>query len=261
VDHMVNESTIGVKIMHGQQQGFQFARAGDTISLADAGTLKPYAKLEVTEVKEINSEHMELTCKEKVGDILRANSVANNLSWQPNLIFKNSVVRRNRARSILISTAGDVLVEGNHFESCTFTSILFEGDATFWYESGPVRNVIIRNNYFKNFGLHGGNAPVVQISPRTKPVKDYYYHRNILFENNTCEVFSRLLVNARSVENFHFVGNIIKASKDYPLDKHGAKVFSFDHCSDILIKDNVAEKGWPGLDIKGMKSILRYYKQ
>ena len=51
------------------------------------------------------------------------------------------------ARGILISTAGEVVVENNTFEATTMFGILFEGDATFWHESGPVNNVLIKNNH------------------------------------------------------------------------------------------------------------------
>ena len=40
-----------------------------------------------------------------------------NMSWYPELIFRNNVVRNNRARSILVSTPRKVVVEGNTFSS------------------------------------------------------------------------------------------------------------------------------------------------
>lgn len=259
IDGVVNKNTIRVKRMHGQQLGFTLTEEGDIISLSDAGTLQEYARLEVTKINDINSEYMEISCKEDLGKIIKPNSVINNLSCQPNLVFKNSVVRRNRARSMLISTSGNVLVENNLLESCTHTSILFSSDAIFWYESGPVKNVIIRNNTFKNFGLHGGTSPLIQIAPELTPLNDFYFHSNILVENNICEVFSCPLVVAKSVENFQFVGNEIRNSKDYPLKQKCNEVFRFTNSKEILIKNNKAQEDWIGFQLNGMKSMLENF--
>lgn len=51
------------------------------------------------------------------------------MSWYPELIFRNNVVRNNRARSILVSTPRKVVVEGNTFSSM-MSAILFEGTWT-----------------------------------------------------------------------------------------------------------------------------------
>jgi hypothetical protein len=259
IDGLVNKHTIGVKRIHGQQLGFSLTEVGDIISLSDAGTLKEYARLKVTKINDINSEYMEIICKEDLDKILKPNSVINNLSCQPNLVFKNSLVRRNRARSMLISTSGNVLVENNLLESCTHTSILFAGDAIFWYESGPVKNVIIRNNTFKNFGLHGGTSPLIQIAPEIVTIKDFYFHSNILVENNICEVFSCPLVVAKSVEKFQFVGNKIRNSTDYPLKQKCGEVFRFTNSKEVLIKNNKAKEDWIGFQLNGMKSMLEYF--
>lgn len=77
--------------------------------------------------------------------------------------------------------------------------------------------------------------------------------------NNICEVFSCPLVIAKSVENFRFVGNKIRNSKEYSLNQKCNEVFRFDNCKDILIKDNKAEKNWLGFQLKGMKSMLNYF--
>jgi hypothetical protein len=240
VSGMVDDHTIGLTRVHGQQLGFLFATPGDSIRLSGMTSLKPYASREVKSVNYLNAEYMELTFTEAIDQVLQANSVADNLTWQANMHMKNTTVRRNRARTMLISTGGDVLVEDNLFQSCTFTSILFEGDGTFWHESGPVRKVVIRKNHFEDFGLGGGNAPLIQCSPRVKyeGAPTHYYHHNIVFEENTCEVFGRILVNLNTVDGFIFRGNIIKRSKNYPLAPSEGAVFNFKTSKNILIEKN-----------------------
>ena len=270
VEGSIGEKSIVVRRVHGQQMGFLFATPRDSIRFSDMNSLEPYASREVESVYCPNSEFIEITFTENISDALRPGSVADNLSWQADLHLQNTTVRRNRARSILISTGGDVLVENNHFLSCTFTSILFEGDGTFWHESGPVRNVQIRNNHFKDFGLGSGRAPVIQCSPRVKQEGEptHYYHQNIFFEDNTCEVFGRLLVNLHSVKNFVFRGNTILPSKNYPADSRTGPVFNITSSRDILIEDNeylweekaeIATDRWTtGVKLKGNKGFARF---
>ena len=240
VDGLVDEYTIGVRRMHGQQLGFQFAEVGDSIRLSESKPMQPYATLKVVEVKNLNEEYMILRFNKKLSDVLRPGSVADNVSWQANVDFRNSIVRRNRARSLLISTQGNVLIENNDFSNCTNFSLLFEGDATYWYESGPVKNVVIRNNHFKDFGLEDGNNQVLRFSPRVTfdSVPSHYYHKNVIFENNICEVSSRVLVYANSVENLVIKGNTILPSKDYPLSASQAPVFEFTNSKDVRLEDN-----------------------
>jgi hypothetical protein len=240
VDTLVDEHTIGVRRVHGQQQGFRFAAAGDSIRLSDMASLKPYAALKVKSVLYLNAEYMEITFTEKLRGILQPGSVADNLTWQADLHMSHTTVRRNRARSILISTGGDVMVENNDFQTCTFASILFEGDGTFWHESGPVRNVVIRNNRFRDFGLASGNAPLIQCSARVafRGAPTHYYHRNILIENNTCEVFGRTVANIAFVDGFVFRGNRILKSTAYPAAAADGPVFRFRASRNIRIENN-----------------------
>ncbi len=48
----------------------------------------------------------------------------------------------------IIPRRGLVLIEKNQFTGSSMAGIQFEGDNGFWWEAGPTRNVIIRNNSF-----------------------------------------------------------------------------------------------------------------
>jgi hypothetical protein len=181
-----------------------------------------------------------VTFTEEVDGRLKGQSVAENLSCQPDVLMQGCTVRQNRARGILISTSGKVVVEDNRFIRCTYAGIQTAGDANYWFESGPVADLTVRNNLFKDQGLAVGNAPVLVIVPEVKYETDpsWYYHHNILFENNTIEAFSRILVDARSVENFTFRGNTIKRDWDYPAANADGPAFIFSECRNIVLEDN-----------------------
>ena len=76
-----------------------------------------------------------------VGDALE------NLTWAPDVSIRNNFFGSCRARGVLVTTPGKVVIENNIFES-SGSAILISGDANGWYESGAVKDVMIRNNTF-----------------------------------------------------------------------------------------------------------------
>lgn len=236
----VNKKTLGIMRMHSQQLGFNFTGIGDTLQIVDHNTLVPKARLIVTDVEEFNPEYFQVTFSDALPAGIEEGDAVNNLSWQPDFHMHNSIVRNNRARSILISTSGEVLIENNLFSNCSHFGILLAGDATFWYESGPVKDVMIRNNIFRNMGLFAGNFPIIRSSPRIQPLdaENFYYHRNIIMQGNEVNTFSKTLVDLNSVHNFQFLNNKITRSNDFPLSGDSAPVFKFNNSEDIRIEGN-----------------------
>lgn len=46
---------------------------------------------------------------------LKVNDAVDNVTWYPTTIFRNNVVRNNRARSILISIRNKTVIENQYF--------------------------------------------------------------------------------------------------------------------------------------------------
>ena len=124
------------------------------------------------------------------------------------------MIKNNRARGILVSTRKKVIIENNRFINLRMSAICIAGDMNFWFESGRVSDLTIRNNYFTNCCKSGeaicGNiihiAPILLHSEKTK----HCYHNNIHIENNTIETFDNSIVDAFSVNVLIFKGNTIK---------------------------------------------------
>ena len=58
------------------------------------------------------------------------------------MIFRrNKVLRRHRARGILVTTPESAVIEKNLF-STAGTAILIEGDTDYWFESGAIRDLV-----------------------------------------------------------------------------------------------------------------------
>ena len=213
------------RLNHMQQTGYEFGQAGDTLQVVDGQTLLPKGKVVIEKVEYLNERLSKLTLTEDPASTLAEGDGLENITWYPELTFRNNIVQNNRARSILISVPKKVLIENNSFSSM-MTAILFEGDMLDWYESGAVKDVTIKNNTFLDCGYGGGNYPVIWINPRQhKFLAEQPYEQNIRIENNIFKHFDRLLLKATSVNGLSFVNNTIEASDKYiPLKPNEADV-------------------------------------
>lgn len=118
------------------------------------------------------------------------------------------ILKKHRARGILVTTPGKVVIENNYFRTAG-AAILIEGDIKQWYESGACENVQIRNNVFEDCFTSGhewGEA-VITITPSYRPDSDtaLCYHKNIHITNNIFRHYDYALLYARAVKGLYFV--------------------------------------------------------
>lgn len=210
VTKQLNAMSVGVTLFHHQQRGITFATPGEKLRFVDAETLLAYVERTVSAVRSINDGYLEIEFTEPIDGVLRPHTALENSDWQAELVFRRNLVRNNRARSILITTAGRVLIEDNRFERSSMINILMEGDCHFWHESGSASEVMIRRNTF--VGLHPA-LPPIRISPkqprntRMQPP----YHRGISIVENRFEAVHPLILYANRVANLTFSDNRIVA--------------------------------------------------
>ncbi len=227
-------------ISHFQQWGLIFGGPGDKIALMNRSTVLPFYETAITGIKILN-EHRFVLSVEKVPEEMPEVMSVENLTWNPDLIFRNNIVRENRARSILVTTKGKVLIENNYLSS-QMNGILIEGDNNKWYESGAVQDVIIRNNEFVNIGFQVGNNYPLLASPLLNSEQYFgegHYHRNIIFENNTIKSFNGHMVEARSVSGLKIAGNKMIFDDYYPKAAEGEAV-KLEYCDNVVIENNTA---------------------
>ena len=175
----------------------------------------------------------------EVGDALE------NLSWTPDAHIKDNRFMSCRARGILVSTPGKVLIEGNHFES-SGSAILIAGDANNWYESGAVKDVCIRNNVFAApclTSLYQFSEAVISIYPEIPDLEagKEKFHRNIRILDNIFHLYDYPVLYAKSVDGLEFKGNeLIRSHRFEPFHprKYG---FSLLSCRNVDISGNSIE--------------------
>lgn len=243
VDEVMDAQTIKASFGHFQQEGFPFASKGDTLRFISRSDLLPIKMATVKSVKMDSKNDYKITFNEEITDLKLEHTVVENISYVASVRITNCVVRQNRARSLLISTSGPVEISNNYFSSM-MAGIRICGDANYWFESGEVEDVVIVRNVFEDLGIGGHNPQaILQIDPIIG--KDFrgngFYHRNIIFKNNTIKTFDRLLIYALSVDGLSITDNKIVQSDSYKAIYSDLSHFDLQNCRGVLISGNTYE--------------------
>ena len=213
---------------------------GQTVQRGETGTIKEIR--DIREGQRTIAKH--IVFEQKIPDAVKENDVLENKTWNAELEIRNCrILRAHRARGILISTPLRAVVENNYFRTAG-AAILVEGDVNYWYESGAVTDLVIRNNVFEDcfssgFAGNWGHA-VITIHPSFQPKSDAdeAYHRNIRIENNLFQSFDYPILFARSVRNLQFIGNTLSRTTTFPPFAQNRTTFVLDGCREVRIEGN-----------------------
>lgn len=231
--------TLLCEISHPQQRGFLFCGEGDRIMVTSSKTLAPLFETTVKEVKILNESRFTVTLNDWPEMTPEGPLSLENMTWYPDVVMKNNLIRENRARSVLISTKGSVRIEQNYFSS-QMHGVLIEGDNNWWYESGGVRDVVIQNNTFVNIGFGIKNGYPLYVSPlinKKQSLGNEQYHRNVHFNHNHIKSFNGHLAHARSVKGLELIGNTIELDPLYP-GGSDLPAIDLDFCTTVRIEEN-----------------------
>lgn len=239
VDQVINQQTVRIKFGHFQQKGFSFADVSDKIWFILQPNPQRGVENEVSKVKVINADYIDLTFKQELPSDLKPGDILENKTWNPIFTMRNSVVRNNRARSIVLKSPLKTVIENNEFSSM-MSAVFFRGESLFWYESGAVTDVLIQKNRFINVAHGGPEHAVLYITPRLGKLfdKSQIFDQNIRFINNKIETFENRIVWADRVSNLQIKGNTIIKTADFAQKYPNAPVFDFTNCKDILLTEN-----------------------
>ncbi|WP_256011716.1 right-handed parallel beta-helix repeat-containing protein [Desertivirga xinjiangensis] len=227
----------------------QLLEEGDEIYFVGSTSLQRESfTTSVTKIEAVHSGNRllsyRLTMQDKLPEQIGAGYYLENKTWSASLEIRNcQILKKHRARGILVTTPNDVIIENNYFRTAG-AAILIEGDLNHWFESGANNHVIIRNNVFEDClssGPEWGEA-VITITPSIRPsgMRTIPYHRNIRIENNQFKHYDRSLLYARSVDNLSFKGNKVEKTDTYlPFSKN--PIFYFDGCRRVKIEGNEIE--------------------
>ncbi|MGJ8642132.1 MAG: right-handed parallel beta-helix repeat-containing protein [Luteolibacter sp.] len=232
---MVAPDKLAVSFSHFQQLGTIFARAGDRIRFIKRDTLLHYGDTyTVGSINRENEDYYILTLDRPVTGY-QENSSIENISTRPGLVFKGNTVRNNRARGILVTAGGKVVIEDNRFERPSMSAILIEGDNHVWYEAGAVEDVTIQNNTFIGHSLDAALFKLAPMQPGQTDLQAPYHHQ-IRITGNEIQAANPVLVEANRISGFGFSGNSVKFPNN--TDTAGVAAFQMNACENISLVGN-----------------------
>src|SRR5699024_11044814 len=160
VEEVIDDHTVELKYIHAQQGGFPQFYEGDKVLFYTRDTLEYLdSELEYT-VKSVeghSQDHLKemiVTFEEEIPNHLadkiadEPKFVAENITYTPEILIKNNTFKNVFTRMILVTSRKKVVIEDNYFDAPSMPTLFFSNDSDEWYESGPIRDLEIRNNVF-----------------------------------------------------------------------------------------------------------------
>lgn len=227
---------------HFQQEGYDFAEPGDPLLFVDRTTLGEVGRGRVAAIDRVNENRYLIETDFDLHRLPDGRPIAVESPAAPvSVEILGCTVRYNRARSLLISTPGDVRIEDCDLSSM-MAGIRICGDANYWFESGRTQQVVIRRNRFRDLAT-GGWTPqaVLQIDPvipHDARGGGSCYHGCIRFEENDVETFDDQIVYALSVDSLVIRGNRFADSRRFAPRYPGLSALDVQHCRSVTIEGN-----------------------
>lgn len=239
VDEVLNDLQVRVRLMHFQQLGFQFADRGDEVWLIHAPDPGRAAERTVAAFRQLNERYSVITFNEPIGDTLSKGDLLENKTWNPSFTMRGCTIKDHRARGIVLKTPLQILIEDNDFSSM-MSAVFFRGESKFWFESGNVEDVLIRNNRFDYCAYSGMEHAVLRVTPRLGDAftEDKAFDRNIRFIGNTIRTFGNRIVWVDRVAGLQILNNTIIQTTDAPKIHPDAPMIELINCIDVKIDGN-----------------------
>ena len=242
IEKIISDKQLECKFMHHQSEGMNWGHVGDKINFIENLSMQSIGIGEIENFKRINNQTFILTFKNTIPKELKVKNALENLTWSPDLHVINTHFKSCRARGLLVSTPGKIVIENNIFES-SGSAILIAGDANGWFESGAVDDVLIKNNIFtelcntSSYQFCEGIISIFPIIPefnKTTP----QFHKNIRIEGNKFNPFDYPVLYAKSVNGISFNNNTVTRSIRFEPYHKRKYTFTFEGSKNISILGN-----------------------
>ncbi|MDO7173166.1 right-handed parallel beta-helix repeat-containing protein [Mariniflexile sp. AS56] len=234
---VIDDYSIGVRMMHHQQLGFVIGGENDNIGFVRLDkSFFPYSKGTIKKTEYLNNRYQIITFNEKLPADLKTGDLIENLDGYPDLLVQNCNIGSNRARGLLISNPLNTVIENNVFNT-EMEAILVPVESGYWFESGNAANVIIRNNEFKDCQYGGHDRGVIRFV--TDDDNKNIAFKNIEISNNTFNQFDNLILQISNTDGVKFTENTITNSGTFPMLNPGNSALKIKSSKNIVLKNNI----------------------
>lgn len=190
-----------LKFMHPDTLGIDVVKRGYVMEACDPESLIPKKRYTVKTAEMLNIDRLEVTFEENTDELLPGDDMSE-VSYVCDVLFENNVVRNNRARGMLLASAGKTVIKGNTFVT-PGASIKLESNGDYWFESGATKDVLITENEFVNsFYVEdgGGRSAVIDVDERKKLEEGRYYHGKIEISGNAFKNLKKPIARINNAE-------------------------------------------------------------
>ncbi len=260
VERRIDDHTLQLNYIHTQQGGFPQYHVGDRIAFYTRDTLESSDNETLYTVAEVISDPGEAgndlrTMVVRFEEVLPAfltqtvsngspKYVAENVTYAPAVTIRNNTFKNTATRGILCTTRQPVLIEGNTFLNMSMATIFLSNDSGDWYESGPIRDMVIRNNtfYIKTIGdTWWDYKSAIYVHPVTYgsglPSHENPIHKNITIEGNTFHMSDDTVVKAESVENLVIRNNTnLRTDPEFTIELTGTDSLTVGETASLGIR-------------------------
>ena len=240
------------RFMHEHSTGMAWGEPGDRVGFVENETMQTVGRGVCAQYEAKDRDTFEVAFEAPVPAGMETGNALENLTWAPDLQIRGCHFASNRARGILVSTPGRVLIEDNRFES-SGAAILIAGDANYWYESGAVTDLIIRRNVFEApclTSMYQFCEAIISVCPEIPQLDPAHpFHQNIRVEDNVFHLFDFPVLYAKSVDGLAFSNNRMTRSRRFTPFHYRQATLTLEACHDVRIVGNRLEGAVLGKNI------------
>lgn len=233
--------TLRLQFMHGQSYGFDAFFPGDTVAFITPHTMQRYATTQIVSSKAVSEHEVEVSlASDAPAEVEIGMDCLENITHTPEVEIRGNYFTRTNTRGTLCTTPRRVIIENNTYVKTGMPAILIESDSQFWFESGPVSDMTIRNNTFIDCCHSGGPGDaVIAFNPSNDIVNDKTpVHRNVRIENNVFKTFDAPILYAKSVGGLTFKNNQVEATQTISRRSSNRHAVYLNGCSNVVVRNN-----------------------
>jgi len=205
-----------------------WSESGDLLRVYNPETLELKGKVAVTV-----ADCGDITLAPYEIDIQEGDYITND-KYYPDVIIRRCKFQRNGGRQLCLQGSDNLLVEDCEFYNTASCSLYLSTAFDYWYEAGPLSNVVVRNNLFRDLiteVIDARSTILVQINgerhQNIPPV-----HKNILIENNRFENICVPPVIVKLTDGVTIRNNeFVNCNKEY-------EPITFENCENTLCENN-----------------------
>ena len=208
-----------------------WSEKGDLLRVYDPETLEFKGKVKVAASVRGNIDLEPSDVEIKVDDFIT------NDKYYPDVTIRRCTFSRNRGRSLCLQGSDKMLIEDCVFNNSSSCAIYLSSAFEYWLEAGPLSNVTIRNNLFRDCRtrVKKDNRSTIHVQINGEKHQNVPpVHKNIRIENNRFENINGLSVLVQLTD-----GVVVRNNEFVNCKNEDGEKIIIERCSNVICENNV----------------------